>query len=72
MTQIEHPDYYRSGGIEAIDFIDAHGLNFNLGNVVKYVTRAGHKEGEDTLTALSKARWYLDHEIERVQKGCNP
>ena len=72
MTQIEHPDYYRFGGIEAIDFIDAHGLNFNLGNVVKYVTRAGHKEGEDTLTALSKARWYLDHEIERVQKGCNP
>ena len=69
MTQVEHPDYYRSGGIEAIDFIDAHGLNFNLGNVIKYVTRAGHKDGEDVLTALSKARWYLDHEIERVQKG---
>ena len=70
--EINHPDYYRSGGIEAIDFIDAHRLNFNLGNVIKYVTRAGHKEGEETLTALSKARWYLEHEIERIQKGCNP
>ena len=69
MMQIEHPDYYSSCGMEAIDFIDAHGLNFNLGNVIKYVTRAGHKDGEDVLTALSKARWYLDHEIERVQKG---
>ena len=70
--EINHPDYYRSGGIEAIDFIDAHRLNFNLGNVIKYVTRAGHKEGEETLTALSKARWYLEHEIERIQKGENP
>ena len=69
MMQIEHPDYYGSCGIEAIDLIDAHGLNFNLGNVIKYVTRAGKKEGEDAITALRKARWYLEHEIERVQKG---
>lgn len=38
--------------IEAIDFIDEHRLNFNLGNVVKYVTRAGKKPGEDTLAEL--------------------
>ena len=69
MMQIEHPDYYSSGGIEAIDFIDAHKLNFNLGNVVKYVTRAGRKDGEDTLTALRKAQWYLEHEIEREEQG---
>ena len=69
--EINHPDYYRSGGIEAIDFIDAHRLNFNLGNVIKYVTRAGHKEGEDAITALSKARWYLNHEMERIQKGAS-
>ena len=69
MTEIEHPDYYRSCGIEAIELIDAHGLNFSLGNVIKYVTRVGHKEGEDANTALRKARWYLEHEIERVQKG---
>ena len=71
MTQVEHPDYYRSGGIEAIDLIDAHKLNFNLGNVVKYVTRAGRKDGEDALTALHKAQWYLSHEIERIGKESN-
>ena len=69
MAQVEHPDYYSSGGMEAIDFIDAHELNFNLGNVVKYIARAGKKEGSDTLTDLSKANWYLEHEIERIEKG---
>lgn len=68
MTQIEHPDYYSTGGMEAIDFIDAHGLNFNLGNVIKYVTRAGLKDGEDAITALRKAQWYIGHEIERLEK----
>ena len=62
-VQIEHPDYYTSGGIEAADFIDSQGLNFNLGNVVKYIARAGKKPGEDTLTALRKAEWYLSREI---------
>ena len=66
---INHPEYYSFGGMEAIDFIDAHGLNFNRGNVIKYVTRAGRKNGEDELTALEKAQWYLDHEIERIKKG---
>ena len=67
MTQINHPDYYNSGGIEAADFIDAHNLNFNLGNVVKYITRAGKKQGEDAATALQKAQWYLNRELARVQ-----
>ncbi len=66
MTQINHPDYYNSGGIETADFIDAHGLNFNRGNIVKYVVRAGEKDSGDTLTALLKARWYLDREIVRA------
>lgn len=69
MTEIEHPVYYSSGGIEAIDFIEAHGLNFNLGNVVKYITRAGRKDGEDRVTALNKALWYLIRERDRLQKG---
>ena len=67
MTQINHPDYYNSGGIEAADFIDAHKLNFNLGNVVKYVVRAGRKQGEDTTTALLKAQWYLNREIAHAE-----
>ena len=68
MTQI-NPDYYKANGIEVIDFIDVYGLNFNLGNVIKYIARAGYKNGEDTLTALQKAEWYLSHEIERIKKG---
>ncbi len=67
MTQINHPEYYRNGGIEAIDFIESHSLNFNLGNVIKYITRAGKKDGEDTLTALRKARWYLEREIKHQE-----
>ena len=66
-TQIDHPDYY-TGKIEAIDYIEAHSLNFNLGNVIKYVTRAGHKDGEDTITALKKACWYCEREITRLKE----
>ena len=62
MTTI-NPDYYYSNGFEVIDFIDAFNLSFNLGNVVKYIARAGHKNGEDKLTALYKALFYLQHQI---------
>lgn len=69
--EINHPDYYQ-GKIEVIDFIDAYNLNFNLGNVVKYITRAGKKHGEGKLTALQKAEWYLSREIAlQVKKGDN-
>lgn len=66
---IDHPEHYTSGGVEAIDFIDAKELNFNLGNVVKYVARCGRKKSKKmsieakALEDLKKARWYLDHEI---------
>lgn len=66
MTQIDHPDYYKAGSIEAIDFIEAHNLNFNLGNVIKYISRAGKKQGEDRITALLKAQWYLLREVSRA------
>lgn len=69
MTQIDHPHYYNAGGVEVIDFIEAHCLNFSRGNVIKYVVRAGLKDGEDELTALRKARFYLDREFSRLQKG---
>jgi len=69
MTEIDHPEYYGKNGIEVIDFIEAHGLNFSRGNVIKYVVRAGLKDSEDELTALLKARFYLEREIKRLQKG---
>ena len=58
---VNHPTHYKTGGIETIDFIEAKGLNYRLGNVVKYITRADHK-GERKENLL-KARWYLDREI---------
>lgn len=65
---VDHPAHY--GGAdnpyEAIKVIDAWGLGFALGNTVKYISRAG-KEGSK-LEDLKKARWYLDHEIARLEK----
>lgn len=58
---VNHPAHYKVGGIETIDFIEAKGLNYRLGNVVKYVTRADHKG--DRLENLRKAKWYLEREI---------
>ena len=63
---VNHPSYYKRGGIEAIDAIEAWGLGFNLGNVVKYIARAGHKT-TDGLRELKKAEWYLSREIERME-----
>lgn len=66
-TQIDHPDYYQSK-IEVIDFIEAFNFNFNLGNVIKYISRAGNKPDSDYLTDLSKAEWYLHREIRRIMR----
>ena len=64
---VDHPDYYKRGGVEAIDAIEAWGLGFNLGNVVKYIARAGRKT-KDGLQDLKKAEWYLSREIERMER----
>ena len=61
---VNNPAHYTAGGIETIDFIEAKSLGYNLGNVVKYITRADHKgnRSEDLL----KARWYLNREIAKL------
>lgn len=61
------PAHYTDRGIEPIRFINSHNLNFNLGNVIKYLTRAGEKPGEHAIIDLQKARRYLDFELERLQ-----
>ena len=62
------PDHYMtSTGAEVIDITET--LNFNRGNVVKYVARAGFKAGESTMDDLLKARWYLNREIDRVERA---
>lgn len=60
---VNHPPHYKQGGIETIDFIEAKELGYNLGNVVKYITRADHKGNK--LEDLKKAQWYLNREIEK-------
>ena len=59
---VNHPPHYKSGGVETIDFIEAKDLNYRLGNVVKYVSRAGRK-ATDPIEDLKKAAWYLQREI---------
>lgn len=63
-----HPDHYKNLNPEPIDVIKNWDLNFNLGNVVKYVSRAGKKEGESALDDLGKAIYYLQKEIDSYEK----
>lgn len=65
---INRPEHYTFSGIEVIDAIEAWDLGFHLGNVVKYIARAGRKGSR--VEDLKKARWYLDREIGRLtQEG---
>jgi hypothetical protein len=68
---VDHPAHY--GGAdnpyEAIKVIEAWGLNFHLGNTVKYISRAGRKHKDATIEDLRKARWYLDREISNRESG---
>jgi hypothetical protein len=59
--EVNQPKHYTDGGIETIDFIEAKKLGFNLGNAVKYISRAGKKGSR--LQDLQKAQWYLAREI---------
>jgi hypothetical protein len=66
---VDHPAHY--GGAddpyEAIKVIEAWGLGFCLGNVVKYIPRAGKKDPATRIEDLKKARWYLDREIQNLE-----
>ena len=58
---VNSPSHYTAGGVETIDFIEAKNLNYNLGNAVKYITRAGLKGNR--VEDLQKAKWYIEREI---------
>ena len=66
MSDVDHPPHYTwlPNGVEVIQ-ITEH-LNFCRGNAVKYICRAGRKEGADEAKDLQKAIWYLDRELKRV------
>lgn len=69
---VQHPAHY--GGAdnpyEAIKVIEAWDLNFNLGNTIKYISRAGKKDS--ILQDLQKAAWYLNREIQNLLKKVSP
>lgn len=67
MEAVNNPKHY--GGdttYEAIKVIEAWELNFHLGNVVKYISRAGKKDKTKLNEDLQKAKWYLDRYINEV------
>jgi hypothetical protein len=63
--QVNHPQHYGGEGnpYEAIKVIEAWGLDFPLGNAVKYISRAGKKDKETTVQDLEKAIWYIRRKI---------
>lgn len=63
IDMVNHPPHYQHG-IEPIEFIESHNLNFNLGSAVKYIARAPYKGKE--LEDLKKAKWYLEREIKKM------
>jgi len=67
MSNEINPGHYRgfSNGAEVIDITER--LNFNRGNVITHVARAGRKPGTSAITDLRKAMWYLDREIARME-----
>ena len=69
---VNHPGHYTSSKIEVIEYILDHGFDYLLGNVVKYISRAGLKSKDTEIQDLEKAQWYLNRKIEELkakQKG---
>ena len=65
VDSVNHPSHYTSyKGIEVIQLTEQ--MNFNRGNAVKYIARAGLKGPETELEDLKKALWYINREIERI------
>lgn len=61
---VNHPSHYTRGKFEVIDVIEDSGVNYRLGNVLKYVLRCDHKHDDNGVQDLKKALWYLTREVE--------
>ena len=71
VDNVNHPSHYTSGKIEVIDFIDDQKLNYERGNAIKYIARAGKKDPNKEIEDLEKAVWYLNREIYRLKNSKN-
>jgi translation initiation factor 2B subunit (eIF-2B alpha/beta/delta family) len=71
-NSINHPDHYggKDNTYEAIKIIEAYDLNFSLGNVIKYVLRAG-KKSENAIEDLEKAARYIEFQIDYLRRNNN-
>lgn len=70
--KISHPSHYCEGRkYEPVKVIQDWGLSFCLGNVLKYLARAGRKYGNTKLQDLQKAKQYLEFEIEGISNESN-
>jgi hypothetical protein len=67
MSEVEHPSHYNWFGIECMQVVKH--FDFVLGNVIKYVWRAGWKSTSSKLEDLRKARFYLDIAIEQEEQA---
>lgn len=67
---VNHPAHYGGKGnpYETILVIEAWGLDFCLGNTIKYISRAGKKDDATEINDLRKAAWYLDRAIEQRER----
>lgn len=63
---VRNPVHYTSSRYEPKDVIRDWNLNYNLGSVVKYISRAGKKPGNSKLQDLRKAAEFLRFEIEAI------
>lgn len=67
---VSHPLHYGGDTVyEAIKVIHAWGLNFDLGNVVKYISRAGKKPLVDEIEDMKKAQQYMKFHIKELKKA---
>ena len=66
---VNHPNHYggENNPFEAIKVINYYNLNFNLGNVIKYILRAGKKD--EYIQELKKAKWYIENEINKFKNN---
>ena len=64
---VNHPSHY-TDGIETIDYIESKNYPYHIGNAVKYLSRAGKKNPDETVTDLKKAVWYINRYINLLEK----
>ena len=62
------PSYYNKASMSVSDIVDEYELNFNKGNIIKYVLRSGKKSKDTEIQDLEKAIRYCEIEIERINK----